>query len=337
MHASSLGGRKWQRALAGSILTGLTCGLAGCSVTHLADAPVEEREWTSAAGVKGEELLTPHFDLRVTATDKVLRAYLPDFMEAAFQGYSEMMPPTLTPTERLVVYVFGTRDQWAGFTTATYPEQAWTYLHIHSGGYTDVASATAVGYDLRRDHTLSLLGHEGFHQYLARYFPQPVTPWLNEGLACQWEAFDLVGRHPIFTPRRNFLRKSDLRETLTVKPGMIPLPALLSMDAGAAIRQTGHPVRAYYAQVWSLVLFLRDHPKYGEGFRALLADAGTSRVAVGVSAYRAATPGAEKMSDGEVIFRQYITDDLDACFAEYRAFCTTLADLREVTSRPSRP
>ena len=239
--------------------------LAGCSTTQLSDSPVERQEWTSPAGVKGEEILTPHFDLRVTATDKELLEYLPNFMEAAFQGYTELMPPAETPTDRLIVYVFGTRDQWAEFTTVTYPQQAWTYLHIHSGGYTDVPSATAVGYDLRRDRTLSLLAHEGLHQYLARYFPQPVTPWLNEGLACQWEAFDLVGRHPIFTPRRNFLRRNDLREALTMKQGMIPLPALLGMDAGAAIRQTGRPVRAYYAQVWSLVLFLRESLQYARG------------------------------------------------------------------------
>ncbi len=339
----------------------LICLAAGCA--RPAAPPtiqVESQEWQSPAGDKGVQLLTEHFDLRVTAADPLLREYLGPFMETAFSEYAKLVPPAAnagelttdfgelsrakgrrhgeekpvntgeTPVpqpERLIVYLFDTRRQWAAFTAGAFPAQAYTYLHIQSGGYTDNPSAMAVAFDLGRDRTLSLLAHEGMHQYLARYFPEPVESWLNEGLACQWEAFDLHGNRPVFTPRRNFMRRNSLREALTTKAGLTPLPELFRMNAGHAIRQTGQPVRTYYAEVWSLVLFLREPAGgYADRFAALLADAGTPRLTVGVRAFRAATPDSQKLSDGEVIFRHYITEDLDGFMTQYTDFCRALVN-----------
>jgi len=274
--------------------------------------------------VKGTQLLTEHFDLRITSQDRFIQEYLPSFMEAAFAEYQRLVPAAVSG-DRLVVYVFATRSQWVDFTEIFAPAQAYTYLHIHSGGYTDHRTASAVAYDIGRDRTLSLLGHEGMHQYLARYLPEPVTPWLNEGLACQLEAFDMKGQWPVFTPRRNFLRRNNLREALATPDGLIPLPELLRMDAGDAVRQTGLPARTFYAQLWSLVVFLRDPQSgYAPKLAALLHDAGTERIRVATRAYRAATPGSDKLTDGEVVFRHYITEDLDGFTNQYREFARAL-------------
>ena len=122
------------------------------------------------------------------------------------------------------------------------------------------------------------------------------------------------------------MRKNDLRSALGREGEFIPLPELLRMHAGEAVVETGSTVRTYYAQVWSVVLFLRQGAdgKYAQSFARLLADAGTKRLKLATSAYRAATPGADKFSDGEVVFRQYITEDFATFMNEYRDFARTL-------------
>lgn len=340
--------------------------VGGCSVIERPAPAVQTQDWTSPAGQTGVQMITDHFDLRVTARDPMLREYLPTFMEATFAAYERVLPrpgvvserayrsdeagtgasTTRTVAEtastqssdhaaansgishspgdtRLIVYLFDTRDQWALFTRGMFPDRADTYLHIHAGGYTDYPTATAVAFDLQRERTLSLLAHEGMHQYMARFLPEHTPAWINEGLATQWESFELAGPVPTFTPRRNYQRLSALREVLATRDAAIPLARLLAMDAGQALTSRAQPTRAFYAQVWALVLFLREGPcpmEYREGFSRLLLDLGTPRMRAAIRAERVTTPGAEAMSDGEILFRHYITDDLNRAQDEYRRF-----------------
>lgn len=301
----------------------------GCS--HSASAgrkliEFSENEWISPSGNAGIQMVTEHYDLRVTSPDSLLRQQLPLFMETAFEGYSSTIQPSRQNADRMIVYLFGTRNEWAAFTKVAFPAQAEVYLHLQAGGYTDQPSATAVTHDLGRDRCLSLLAHEGFHQYVARHLDRPLPAWLNEGLACQWEAFKLVGGRPVFTPRQNYLRRNSLRAALSGKDAFIPLSELLGMHAGEAVVQTGQVVRSYYAQAWVLILFLQHGAdnKYAQGFKSLLADAGTDRLDAAIGAYRAATPTAASLSNGEVLFRHYITDDLETCENEYSQFARQL-------------
>jgi len=173
-----------------------------------------------------------------------------------------------------------------------------------------------------------LVAHEGWHQYLAKCFPEPVPAWLNEGLATQWEGFDIKGERPVFNSAGNYMRRGHLRDALSAggQDGLIPLAELLAMDAGYAVVKTGATVRNYYTQVWSLILFLREGQvkEYTQGFRRLLADAGTTRMQAAVRAYRAASSGAEQYSSGEVIFRHYITEDMEAFKEAYREYALNL-------------
>lgn len=271
---------------------------------------------------EGVEIRTAHFDIRLLARDPMFREVLPTFMETAYAEYERLIPPAQPTEERLPMWVFQSRQQWVAFTRKFAPRQAYTYEHIHSGGYTDQPTATAVVHDIGRDKTLALLAHEGLHQYMARCLPEPAPAWVGEGLACQFEAFDLEGVKPVFTPRRNFLRRANLREALAPHGQLIPLPELLRMNAGDAVRGGG-PSRLYYAQVWSLVLYLREGP-YAGNFAGLLADVGTERLRFAVNGYRAATPEYAGESDGQVAFRHYITRDLDVFATQYRAFIEDL-------------
>jgi hypothetical protein len=308
-----------------ALVTILICLAAGCAAPRSSNpVAVEQRAWTEP-GPDGLEFLTTHFDIRTTVRDSLLREVLPVFMETAFSEYSRLMPPTPGDFPRLPIYLFDTREEWARFTRHFAPADAQTYLHIHAGGYTDYRTATSVTFDLGRDHTLSLLAHEGFHQYAARYRTQPLPSWLNEGLACQFETFTLDGQRPIFTPRNNLVRLGSLRDALTPPNSLAALPGLLRMNAGHAVRQTGTPAPTYYAQLWSTVLYLRDRScPYAAGFHSLLADAGTPALAQAVRDYRAKSRDSGSMSDAEVVFRCYITSDWDGFAARYRAFAERL-------------
>lgn len=306
-------------------LLGLAAPL-GCNSPTPPPIVAQESDWSPAPGINGIHLQTDHYDLYVTAKDDLLMAYLPTFLETAFVEYSKLAPPSNDAQKRMASYLFDNRGQWAAFTRRFSPARANVYLHIKAGGYMDHATATTVIWDLGRDRTLALLAHEGMHQYFAAHFPEPVAAWLNEGLATQWESFDLKGPYPTFTPRRNYHRTNGLREALTSDVGWIPLKQLLAMHAGQAVVQTGQTTRGYYAQVWALVLFMREgnDGAYSDKLVQLLADAGTQRLKITIKAYRAFTPEAGNIPDAEVMFRRYITEDLDGFEQEFRAFAEGL-------------
>jgi hypothetical protein len=274
----------------------------------------------SPAGIRGTQFFTKHYDIRTTSGDAALREVLPEFVEASYRQYAKLVPAEREDGERMLVYVYGRRAEWALFTRQFVPAHAPIYMHILSGGYMDVPTATAVLWDVKRDQTLALLAHEALHQYIARHRPEPIPPWLNEGLATQFEDFDLDGPRPIFRPQRNLIRKNSLRESLALPDGLIPLDQLLAMHAGQAVTQAVECARSYYGQVWLTVLFLRTHPTYRDAFARLLADAGTERLRIAIRGYRAATTLAAGLSDGEVAFRQYISDDLGGFSGELQAF-----------------
>ncbi len=312
------------------VILAVSAGILGCSPEPeftCRDA-IDPSTFETESFGNGIRVRTEHFDLRVTAQDEVIREYLAPFLEATYCEYEKLVPPPQPLGKRLVVYLFNTRDEWAQFTKQRFPLQASTYLYILSGGYTDSASATAVAFDLQRDHTLSLLAHEGMHQYFSRCFPRRIPAWLNEGLACQWEAFELEGPYPVFTPKRNFNRRNHLREALSQENGLIPLRQLLQIDAGVAVREADVSVRTYYAQVWSLVLYLQsgDDGKYTAPFRQLLADLGTNAVREKVNAYLAAHPEASDESEGMQLFKAYLTVDLDTFAFDYRSYARRLVD-----------
>lgn len=309
------------------LAAGITTLVVGCETPASAPAFSLAREDWGYAGAKGKRLTTDHFDVRTTLQDQVLVDVLPGFLEACYARYEGLVPPRSDAAGPLATYIFETRWQWSRFTDEFVPERARVYRNIQSGGYTDPPTATAVLYWLGRDRTLAVAAHEGWHQYVARTFPLPIPAWLNEGLATQMEAFQLYDGVPRFEPRKNYFRRNHLRTALIVKEkGLFDLSELLRMHAGDVLESPTRPTDTYYAQIWSLTLFLLEGPEkaYCEGFRTLLADAGTETMRVAVNAYRAATPAAANLSFGEVVFRRYITDDLDTFSAEYVQFAKDL-------------
>ncbi len=315
----------WSRSIAGALAAAMAA--AGCGPTvNVPSFQLAQEEW-AFHDVEGKRLVTDHFDIRTTLKDEQMVDVLPTFLETCRARCVQMVRPKAESAERLAVYVFNTRAEWEAFTVQFAPDRARLYRNIQSGGFTDQPTATSVLYSIGRDRTLAVAAHESWHQYAARHLPAPMPAWMNEGLATQMEAFDLYGGAPVFTPRKNYFRRNHLRAALTAKDkGLLDLPELLRMHAGDVFGTPGRSTEIYYAQIWSVVLFLMEGPNrtYTRGFRSLLDEAGSDAMRVAVNAYSVATPGTAGMSTGELVFRKYITDDLAQFAAEYVAFARDL-------------
>lgn len=296
-------------------------GLSGCS-TPLGEPPKVQftrEDWSYLASA-GAKLSTYHYDIYTTCRNKPFVEALPTFLESCWSAYAELLPADHNPGDRLETYLFQARWQWDRFTDEFTGPRAATYKQIRSGGYSEQGK-TVSHYGNRRS-TLSILAHEGLHQYLEVTHGKPIPAWVNEGLACYFESFDVEndGR-PTFLPEKNTLRRPALRDAFS-RDELQPMSAILGTHAGKEIHKSSREVLSYYAQAWSMVVFLmrptRDNP-YHDGFRTMLRELGSESMARRARAYMAADMDGN-LSEGEAIFRAYVTDDLDQFEKRYRSW-----------------
>ncbi len=245
-------------------------------------------------------------------------------METAYAQYTDILsPPPDRPPHRLTTYLLRARDEWDRFSRRFYPQRYNTYARISYGGYAEQDTAVLY-YDSQRAYTLSVMAHEGWHQYLYSVAATPIPAWLNEGLACYCEAFEMQDETPVFTPRRNTFRLNHLREALAGN-GLIPLREILATDAGRVLDQ--NKARPYYAQVWALAVYLRhgERGKYAAGLERLLADLVAGELTRRAGGARLGTARPADVSPGEAVFIAYISDDLDEFERGFQAFAIDLA------------
>ncbi len=310
----------------------LGCGAVGMGCAQPvqpAPPPVEftRADWTFA-GARGAEIVTPHYKVRTTCLDDRLLAALPEFLESCWSGYESIVPAARPSGDPALCYLFQTRAQWEQFTRTFSPARARTYLLIRSGGYEE-RGVTVSHYD-RMVTTFAVLAHEGLHQYLSVTRGGRLPAWVNEGLACYFEAYDLArsGR-ATFRPRDNLIRRNNLREA-SYNRQFFELKELLSTDAGRVVALPSARVRTYYAQAWSVVLFLLERDPQTDpgaaGFRRLLDDLGSEHM-VREARLAATRLGAPDMELGEAVFRAYVSDDLKHFQSRYEAFVAELLRL----------
>jgi len=289
--------------------------------------PVQRSEW-KFHGRPGVELVTPHYLVRTTCKSPTLLAAIPDFLESCWDAYAELLPSQTQPTEPLKTYLFQGRAEWEAFTDDFAPARADVYKKIRSGGYSE--RGTTVSHYSTISATLSILAHEGFHQYLELTRGRNIPPWLNEGLACNFESFELdAANRPVFQPEKNALRRGHLAEAIS-RNRLIPLSEILETHAGEQVLKQSADVRTYYAQEWALVVFLRQPSyknPYHDGFEELMRDLGTD--AMTRRAQAALTPDMlGKANNGEAVFRAYITTDYAKFDRDYQAFVRELLGLK---------
>jgi len=185
-----------------------------------------------------------------------------------------------------------------------------------------------VVYNIGRERTFSVLGHEGWHQFNSRHFKFRLPSWIDEGIAMLFETSRYDKGLFYFEPGKNMQRLGALKMTL-INNKMIPLRKLIAMNPGEAIVTSDETVAAFYSQAYALVRFLReeDYGKRLGNYHQLLLGGlrgnwPLSRTAKRIAADRNIPLTVRwNRAVGSMLFKQYISDDFDQIEKEYVAFC----------------
>ena len=275
----------------------------------------------------GLELATKHYKIFTTLLEPLMLSQVPGFMESVYRGCQSQIPEPVTTTTRFDVYLFAERAQWEGFTKTFAGSQASLYCKIKAGAY--YLNGACVAYNIGRERTFCVLGHEGWHQFNSRHFKFRLPSWLDEGVAMLFEASRYDQGLFYFEPGQNLYRLGALKKTL-MNNNMMPLRELVAMNPGEVLlTNRDDAVAAFYSQSYALVRFLREEA-YGKrlgNYHRLL-----------VGGLKGGWPLSEEgkiiAADrnipltvqwnrmvGTQLFKQYISDDFDQIEKEYIMFC----------------
>jgi hypothetical protein len=305
----------WPARAAAALIGLLAAASTGCQLPSVVRFTMQP--WTYA-GAPGYQLQTDHYDIYTTVKDKELVAMFPTVVETAFTYYTTLVPPSRTPPARMPMYLFATRGEWLDFTQRTFSPERAKRLALVRGGYSE--QGVAVIQYQSNAVTFVLLPHEGFHQYMYHYVTERIPAWINEGLAvcCEGQRWD--GPRVTFDPWANPKRRNVLAER--ARDRLIPLAQLLRIDAGEALAGPASMIDTYYAQVWALVMFLREGEggKYAASWQRLLTkldDPNLERSAMAASI----SDTSSEYDFGTGVLRAFIARDLGALEVEYVQFC----------------
>ncbi len=282
--------------------------------------------WRNPYG-PGLKLTTAHYEIFTTFLEPLMLRTVPGFVESAHRAYNDQLSQPIHTVHKFKTYLFADRRQWEAFTRDFAGEQAPILCRIKSGAY--YLNGACVVYDIGRARTLSVLGHEGWHQFTNRHFKYRLPSWLDEGIAMQFESSVYANGGFIFDPAANRLRLDALSETLD-RAQAIPLWELVATSPGEVLASDqAEAVMAFYGQSYAVVRFLRESeggwrlPSYQrllwDGLRGRWPlDERTSRTAADRNLPRTVD---WNRNVGPQLFRRYIEADLNGLEGEYLAFC----------------
>jgi len=313
------------------LLMGLVLGLAGCvpagdmhGPSGVSDGPLNTQPYQFGT-LPGTQVNTQHYHVYTTLRDPAYQRLLANVLEAAHTRFSTINPETSVPGP-MDCYVFGDRSSWELYTRLHGGNNSLVYLQISSGGYSQ--QGIFVGYDIGRSSTLSVIAHEAWHQYSWFAFKDRLPSWLDEGIATQSEAIDWNGDQPTFRPEQNYRRYLALKQAVH-ENRLWKIGDMLPTHAGRVIKLSDKHVDSYYAQVWSVVLFM-EHSHYKKNLQHLLADATSGKLRDCLNG-TGITPGEIEGSSehwntlaGPRYFTQYINENIPAFEQEYLEFVTKL-------------
>ena len=274
----------------------------------------------------GLKLTSKHYEIFTTLLEPSMLSELADFMESAHHGYNSQLPEPIETTTKFTIYLFADRGQWEDFTKSFAGQQASVYCEIRSGAY--YLNGACVAYDIGREQTFSVLGHEGWHQFNSRHFRLRLPSWLDEGIATLFETYSSKQGSFEFKPGQNMNRLEALEKVLT-KNKMMPLKELIAMNPGEVLATSDEAVTAFYSQSYALVRFLRE-ADYGRrlgNYHRLLVDGLRGNWPLNEASKRIAANRNIRLTSrwnraiGLLLFEHYISDDFEQIEEEYLAFC----------------
>ena len=271
----------------------------------------------------GALIHTPHYDIYTTVNDPSVRRRLPAVMEGALGEYHRVAPGVPLTAQPMKCFVFGTREQWVDFTRRHTGAEAYWYLKINRGGYTN--RDWYVAYFVGEAATLSVAAHEGLHQFAFRHFAGRLPPFLEEGIATMYEDLRWEGDLPRWNLLVNRTRVDALQRAVT-SGSLLPLSKLTQLHAGNVVGESGSQIETFYAQDWAFATFLwsADGGKYRPALRRLIDDTAAGTVFDPTGVHRnAALPwdpaGVRPMLE------HYLGKSLDAIDADYQRFIRKVA------------
>ncbi|MGB2806416.1 MAG: hypothetical protein WBC22_01640 [Sedimentisphaerales bacterium] len=282
--------------------------------------------WENEYG-PGLKLTTAHYEIFTTLLEPLMLRQVPGFVESAYRGYQDQLPEPIRTSTRFTIYLFATRKQWEDFTRSFAGAQAGLYYKIKAGGY--YLNGACVAYNIGRERTFSVLGHEGWHQFNGRHFQFRLPSWLDEGIATLFEVYRSSDGLFYFEPGRNAYRLGALKQTL-IKNRMIPFRELIAANPGEVLATNqADTVMAFYAQSYALVRFLREED-YGKRLRnyhqLLLGGLKGDWLLSAVNKRTAADRNIPRTvlwnrMVGPLLFEPYIGNNFEEIETEYTAFC----------------
>jgi len=315
--------------LAGSVL----CFEPGCArntsrtspsvVPESAVGPTSEA-WTFE-GRTGTLIRTRSFRLFTTMQPGRVVDILPEFMEAALDGYTSALLPLPRPAKPMDAFLMRTRDEWVTLTQQVMGRDAAPYLKIPRGGLTSNGKALLFDVGRARD-TLMLAAHEGWHQYTQSTFKDALPMWLEEGMATYMEGFRQDRADPTrfaFLPWANMERFFALREA-SRRGRIVNLETLLNSTPQDLMAENSNAALQYYAQVWALTHFLNDaeNAKYRPALHQMIKDAADGTLTATIRAMRggrAASSFAARRRGVDPLLT-YIDMDLDVLNKQYQDY-----------------
>ena len=282
--------------------------------------------WENEYG-PGLKLATAHYEVFTTLLEPLMLRQVPGFVESAYWSYQAQLPETIRTSSRFTIYLFATRQQWEDFTSTFAGAQAAQFFKIKAGAY--YLNGACVGYNIGRERTFSILGHEGWHQFSSRHFTFRLPSWLDEGIAMLFEVHRSSDGLFYFEPGRNGYRLGALKKAL-MNSNMMPLRELIAVNPGEvlAANEDG-AVAAFYGQSYALVRFLREED-YGKRLRnyhqLLLGGLGGDWPLNAANKRIAADRNIRQTflwnrTISPLLFKHYIEEDFDQIEKEYVAFC----------------
>lgn len=299
-----------------------------------ADTQVTVSAWEEG-GARAQVITTPHFIIRTSINNQELRRFIPLFLERGLRQYTNALCRLPGPNRPLETYIFGSRDAWAKFTRKRLGGDADIYLGLGRGGYT--TKSTAVLFDIGANDMLTIVAHEGWHQYSQSVFREELPVWLEEGIATYMEGFRIdEERAPLFAAWRNFERFGELREAVRGER-LIPLQAILEKTPQEFLGQGKDKLLVYYAQVWALTHFLVEgsEGRYRAQLSELLQDAVQGSISTSLLAavddsdsrealQRGLARGGIRALPGPLVAQTYFAKEIDVLAQEYEDFVRRL-------------
>lgn len=283
-------------------------------------------EWENEYS-RGIAIKTKHYEIYTTFLEPLVLRQIPGYMESCYRGYNDQFGRLIETENRFKIYLFATRQQWEDFTKTFAGPQASLYCKIKAGAY--YLNGSCVAYNIGRERTFSVLGHEGWHQFNRRNFKYRLPSWLDEGIAMLFEVSRYERGKFYFEPDKNFQRRGALKKTL-LENKMIPLRELVALNPGEVVgKDEGRAVAAFYSQSYALVRFLREE-NYGrrlKDYHRILLGGLNGTWPLNEDGKKIASDRNIRLTVswnrfiGRKLFANYISEDFEDIEKEYLNFC----------------